>query len=253
MGVKLSLDPTNWVYLLVHALLVSLGVLVIQTDDPVWLSVGTSLIAAGITGWTVFVYVFLSRDIGARLEVLSQFGVVRIFDARSVRIRSEYDMRLVTAREHIDILGFGLRSLREDYIDAFKDWRQRAHVRILLLDPEFPNRLNSYAAQRDVEERQSIGSIAQDVSDFIVAVRPIMLATGKYPFEVKLYRALPTVNIFRVDDEVFWGPYLMKQPSRNSPTILLRRGGILFDRITSQFDAIWSDPSLSVTVDDANR
>jgi len=249
MRIRQSLDPTNWVYLLLHALMVALGTVAVQTTHAVWLGIGTSLIATGITGWTVFIYIFLTRDVAKRLEVLAQFGVVRIFDARSVRIRAEYDSRLATAREHIDIMGFGLSALREDYLDAFEQWRQRAHVRILLLDPDFPTVSQSYASQRDVEERQNVGTIAQDVRDFIASVRPIIAAGGKYPFEVKLYRTLPTINIFRVDDEVFWGPYLLKQPSRNSPTILLQRGGLLFDRMTSQFETIWSDPALSVTLD----
>lgn len=250
---NLSLDPTNWVYLLVHAILVALGIPAIRVDDPVWAGIGTSLIAAGITGWTVFIYIFLTRDVAERLDALSRFGLVRIFDARSVRIRAEYDTRLAQARERIDIMGFGLSALREDYIDMFSEWRQRAHVRILLLDPTYPTRESSYASQRDIEERLSAGSIAQDVRDFVECVRPIIAAPGKFPFEVRLYRALPTVNIFRVDDEAFWGPYLLKQPSRNSPTILLRRGGILFDRITGQFETLWSDPVFSVSVDEAGR
>jgi hypothetical protein len=249
MKLRQRLDPTSLVYLLAHALLVAFGVFAVRSDSRVWVGIGTSLVAAGITGWTVFVYIFLSRDLAARLEVLSQFGVVRVFGARSIRIREEYDMRLSAAREAIDILGFGLRALREDYIDAFPQWRQRAHVRILLLDPAFPNPSWSFAAQRDLEERQEAGVIAQDVRNFIRSVMPIIRMTGKYPFEVRLYRALPTMNIFRIDDEVFFGPYLLNQPSRNSPTFLLRRGGILFDRVTSHFETIWSDPALSVSVD----
>jgi len=52
------------------------------------------------------------------------------------------------------------------------------------------------------------------------------------------------VNIFRVDNKMFWGPYLIKQPSRNSPTFLLRQA-ILFDRLLEHFERIWKDDSLS--------
>ncbi len=243
---RFRIDPTHWVYLLTHAIVFCVGVFLIRLESTTWISVGTSLVAAGITGWTVFLYIFLSRDVSARLRILSEFGLSNIFAARSVRIREEYDSRLTDAREHIDVMGFGLRAFREDYFDHFARWREKAHVRILLLDPHFPHAA-PYASQRDVEERQTVGTITQEVLDFVRAVTPIMNSSGRHPFEVRLYRCLPTMNIFRIDDEVFFGPYLLKQPSRNSPTILFRRGGILFDRIVGQFDAIWSDETLSVT------
>ena len=50
-------------------------------------------------------------------------------------------------------MGFGLNSLRQDYGYAFSRWRDRATVRILLIDPRYPNSENSYASQRDAEEK----------------------------------------------------------------------------------------------------
>ncbi len=251
MKLNLRFDPTHWVYLLIHVIIAATGIFLIRaTDNTVWLGIGTSLIATGITGWTVFLYIFVTREISAQMRVVTEFGITNVFDARSVRIRNEYDKRLDGAREHIDILGYGLRALREDYYDQFASWRERAHVRILLLDPNFPTPDASFASQRDLEERQNSGVIAQDVRNFITAVLPIMNSQGRFPFEVKLYRCLPAMNIFRVDDEIFFGPYLLKQPSRNSPTIVLRRGGILFERVINQFESIWADPNLAVAVSD---
>ena len=66
-----------------------------------------------------------------------------------------------------------------------------------------------------------------------------------HPFQVRLYRCLPSVNILRVDDELFWGPYLIREQSRNCPTFIVRRGGILFSRFTAHFDSIWADDNLS--------
>jgi hypothetical protein len=249
MKLPRTLTPTHWVYLLAHALLLALGIFVVRSSvSTAWVGIGTSLVAAGITGWTVFLYVFLSEDVSERLRVLVQFGITNIFDARSVRIRGQYDKRLLAAREHIDIMAYGLRALREDYLDSFPRWRDHADVRILLLDPSFPSPNFSFAAQRDTEERQNVGTIEQDVNDFIRDVRPVLNTQGSRKFEVRLYRCLPTMNIFRIDDEVFFGPYLLKGPSRNSPTILLKRGGLLFDRVVSQFETVGSDPNLSIPV-----
>src|SRR2546421_253399 len=101
-----------------------------------------------------------------------------------------------------------------------------------------------YAHQRDLEEGDHAGTITQQVKKFVADTKAITELVAPNSFEIRLFRCLPSVNIFRVDNEMFWGPYLIKQPSRNSPTFLVRRG-VLFDRLLQHFDRIWTDDSLS--------
>jgi hypothetical protein len=208
------------------------------------------LIAAGIAGWVVFVYVWVSEDLSARLEVLSKFGVENVFDARSVVIKQEYVKRLEAARDRIDILGFGLSAFRQDFADDLAKWRQRVSVRILLIDPEFPSTGLSYAAQRDREENNPPGSIAAEVRKFVEDVGQLIGEAGGRSFEIRLYQCLPTLNVLRIDDELFFGPYLVSEQSRNSPTFLVKRGGLLFDRFKMQFERIWGSEHLSRPVPD---
>jgi hypothetical protein len=56
---------------------------------------------------------------------------------------------------------------------------------------------------------------------------------------VRLYRSIPALNICRVDEELFWGPYLVGGPSRNNPTIIVKKGGIMFDRLMNHFNMVW--------------
>src|SRR5207249_4989496 len=102
------------------------------------------------------------------------------------------------------------------YGDAFPAWSARTQVRVLLLDPEYPRRDQSYAQQRDKEERNQHGAIARDAREFIR--QTANLAAGNNRFRIRLYRCLPSVNVFRIDDTLFWGPYLMGAQSRNMPT-----------------------------------
>jgi len=212
-----------------------------------WLqAVGASLVAAGIAGFVVYVYVARSERIERGLDILNRFGVHAVFPARSVRIRSEYDERCRRMREHLDILGFGLSHLLEDHRDDFADWKRRANVRILAIDPDFPSSEFAYAQQRDLEENSQRGRIRQDVVNLYQALKPLIGSDGGKTFEMKLYRCLPSINIFRIDDVVLWGPYFMYQASRNTPTFLITQDGLLFDRIMGHFEAIWKDPKLSV-------
>src|SRR6266498_4517553 len=125
-------------YWVLHFLLIAIGVILARTSSVLAQAVGASIVAAGISGCVVFLYVLESQKRSQALEILDDFGVVRIFQGRGVRIRRAYDDELNRATNRIEILGFGLRSLLEDYYDEFPRWATRANVRVLLLDPEFP-------------------------------------------------------------------------------------------------------------------
>jgi hypothetical protein len=239
--------PTSWVYILAHVVLFLAGFALLRGGGTIRQSIGASLIAAAITGWVIFVYVRSSEHRIEALEILSRFGFVTAFEARAARIKPEYDQRLAGAKEHIDIMGFGLKALWEDYHHQFAEWKGRTQVRILLIDPH-----SLYAQQRDLEEQEIEGSIRNSVKRFLRETETLRSELGKHRFEVRLYTCLPSVNIFRVDDEMFWGPYLIHAQSRNAPTFVVRRGGELYRRLLEHFETIWSDETLSRAMNPAD-
>ena len=233
-------SPNSIIYLGAHLVLFLVGTLLRGSDDVFYSNLGVSLIAAAITGWVIYVYLRFAESTRRRLETLTDLGILRGFQRRGAAIKEEYDFLLADAKKEIDIMGFGLRALREDYIDDFHKWKSRAAVRILLLDPHSPNPDCSYAQQRDVEEGNPAGTIGKDVEKFLEEVQSIL----DDRFSVRLYQCLPSINIFRVDGRLFWGPYFISTQSRNTPTFLVRKPGLLFDPISSQFDEIWENHSL---------
>jgi hypothetical protein len=144
-------------------------------------------------------------------------------------------------------MGFGLGSFRQDYGNRFRDWSNKFKIRILLLDPSFPSSNLSFVQQRDAEEHNPEGHTAQDVEEFIRFAKSLGL--NKSNFQIRLMRVLPSINIFRVDDEIFWGPYLIDQQSRNTITLVMKKGGFSYSQLKTHFDAIWSDDAYSVKVD----
>lgn len=246
------LRPTHYVYLMVHALLFFAGVLLAllagsrQEPSQIWVGLGTALLATGITGWVVFVYLFMSESRSRQIKLLDEVGVTGAFNSRSLTIRDEYDSRISKASKQIDVMGFGLSALRRDHLRNFAAWSKQADMRILLIDREPPDGRESYADQRDREEYESDGKIRTDVSDFIVGCEKEGLKPrtgGK--FQVRLYTCLPSINYFRIDDEILWGPYLIGQSSHNLPTFIVRRGGTLFGRLENHFDDIWKNDTFS--------
>ena len=206
-------------------------------------AIGGSLIAGGIAGVTLFLYVLTTEGLKSRIEAFTKAGLLKIFSGRSVLIRDEYHTRLAQAR-HIDLVGFGLSAFREDYVSDFVGWSHRADVRILLIDPDFPTPEHSLADQRDKEENNTVGQIRSDVQAFEKAVSNLS-GLNRKRFNVHRMRSIPAINMFRIDDDVFWGPYLMQQQSRNTPTLIATRGGFLFDMLQKHFDALWAQSSPS--------
>lgn len=236
---RLWVTPSTWVYFLVHALLIVLGYVTVHAN-PIGIAgaVGSSIIAAGITGLVVFVYVRFAQDAADRLQMIAEFGIVAVFEARAARIKPEYDARIRAAKE-IDVLGFGLNAFREDYADQFAEWAQRCKVRVLLIDPNFPSTEHSFATQRELEEHDHAGSIRVSVEAFLADTSTLRSSSLSSRFQIHLYRCIPALNIFRVDDEIFWGPYLIGGPSRNNPTFIVRRGGALFSKLMQHYEAVW--------------
>lgn len=234
----------HWVYLFGHVILFLVGVVLVQQQSTAWTAVGSSLMAAGIAGWVLFLYVWLSESRAERLEMLRQLGFRCAFPVRSVGIKDEYVKRLAHAHSQIDIMRFGLRSLRQDFGQQFAAWAACTSVRVLLLDPDFPTAQCSMADQRDREEGDDAGKIRRDVEAFVKAAASL-IRDKKVAFDVRLYRCLPNVNMFRIDRELFWGPYLVREASRNLPTFVIAEGGSLFPVLTRHFETIWSDAELS--------
>jgi hypothetical protein len=242
--------PIGMLWILNHIIIVLLGVVFLNSQgiqaalpQGVAMGIGGSLIATGIAGASLFLYVLTGESLRSRVEALTKSGIINVFPARSVRIRSEYDDRLRVARQ-IDLVGYGLSAFRQDYVNDFVTWSERAHVRILLIDPDFPTPETSLADQRDREENHPIGQTRNDVLAFEKAVSELR-GLRRDQFQVRRMRSIPSINLFRINDEIFWGPYLMNQQSRNTVTLLVSRNGYLFDMLVGHFEALWAQSSTS--------
>jgi hypothetical protein len=236
-------SPTSLIWLSAHALLLLLGMLTMTTEGAglfgaTWAqSVGSSLVATGIAGLVLYLYVKSTERLQQQLEVVTKAGIVGVFRHRSVRIKEQYDTRVAKAKQ-IDVIGLGLSAFREDCARDFAEWSRRANVRILLIDPDFPTRTQSLADMRDVEEGMPKGKIRTDVAAFEaeIAANPHIDTTR---FQIRRMRTIPAINLFRMDGDILWGPYLMDQSSRNTPTIHATSGGFMFDELVRHFDETW--------------
>jgi hypothetical protein len=236
--------PTSLIWVFCHILTLILGFAVLSEPSKKLFGsalaegIGGSLAATGAAGIVLFLYVVSNDDLREKMNALSKAGLDAIFPHRSVLIKGEYNTRLSSARQ-IDLVGFGLSAFLQDYSGQFVRWSHLSVVRILLIDPDFPTARHSIALLRDREEGHTEGQTKAEVLQFEKVVRELS-DLKRENFQVRRMRALPSVNMFRIADEIFWGPYLMHQQSRNTPTLLVNRSGFLFSALDAHFNALWN-------------
>lgn len=240
------------VYVLSNLLAMAVGALMVQQGETQkwdWMTgAGISVIAAGVTGFVLIGYMLVTETVRNRITVLQDFGIRDYFDSNTTPIRGEYAARLNTRSREIDVLGLGLNSLRRDFSDSLSSWASAGRVRILLIDPDYPTQQTSFADQRDSEERDAHGKIRGEVHEWIKDTEELRRRAPEN-FQIHLYRCLPTITLVRIDNEAFWSPYLARRGSSATPTMLVHRGGLLYDVVKKHFDDIWNDKNLSVPVD----
>jgi hypothetical protein len=106
--------PVGALWIVSHSFVVLLGIVFLIAaplhkffGQAISEAIGGSLIAGGIAGVTLFLYVFTTEGLKSRIEAFTKAGLLKVFSGRSVLIRDEYHTRLAQAR-HIDLVGFGL-------------------------------------------------------------------------------------------------------------------------------------------------
>lgn len=251
-------DPRLRRYLGANSVVVVTGIvfLVVDPKQGTLGNIGASLVAAGVTGFVFLLHQSLTYQDEQKAKRLHEVGLESVYLDRSNEVRDDFGERLANARRSIDILGFGLQNFREDF-DGVRDWWSgRPNVRILVLDPDFPGNGHSYAEQRDKEEHQQESKIAQNVADFVRYLREGLgeitpaadAALARWEdgprdtdLQLKLAQCIPAITVFRIDDTIFWGPYLIERVSRRCPTFAVQSGRPLFEAIERHFNSIWND------------
>lgn len=226
-------------YLLANALAICVGIIVTLVAvkpekllDTLGIAVGSSLIATGIVGWTMWVYVRQQEKSAASARAVDKAGIQYVYPKRAAQIRQEYDRRLRHAKR-VDIMGFGLRQFNLDYMRKLGDLSKHAKFRILIINPS-----SAHAAARDAEEKQSPDTIKREADEFI-AQFAALYSKNTSKLQLRVYDCLPMVNIFRIDGDIFWGPYLLDRNSGNTFTVRARRRGVVYSQLKAHFDSAW--------------
>ena len=144
--------------------------------------------------------------------------------------------RLDKAKDHLDIIAFGLKSFRESKRKIISNKLSHGMlIRIITVDPAC-----AYLAQRDIDEKKVPGSTSASITQLCKWVVELQEKYGN-KIEIKFCNTLPTEVYFRVDDYIYVGPYQCGKESQRSITVAFRGHGQGYSYYKEYFDTLWND------------
>lgn len=202
--------------------------------DTIWLSIGCSLIASGL--------VILMHDFFVERKVVSEIDdwkLTRIYSTRAEK-NADSDPQLDKARYVVDAIAFGLKSFRTKQSKRVEGCLRRGvNFRIITMNPESP-----FVRQREIEENETEGQIKHTIEELVKWADELNARGYKGRVLVKGYDTMTLDFYWRVDDELYVGPYWYNVSSQQTITYKFEREGKGFTTYIEYFDALWENETL---------
>jgi hypothetical protein len=208
-----------------------------QLLTTILISVGASLIASAVVTYLTSIYIFKRKK---EKEITDFWGLNAIYETRQ-RMNDSSNEAVEILEENLDIIAFGLRSLRDSKGEVIKNKVKRGlKIRILTIHPN-----SDFLKQRERDELKAEGSIRQSIIQLFEWVNELKeVAPQKESISIKFYNNLPFDFYFRVDNILFIGPYLYGIDSQQTISFEFRNNAKGFGFFISYFDKLWNDKKL---------
>lgn len=205
----------------------------IKTDRNIWISIGCSLLASGI--------VILAQELlveGKRTDPLEEWGLEKIFETRAEK-NKESDPELDKAKEQVDAIAFGLKSFRTKHARKVERiLKKGVNVRILTMNPD---KDNLFLKQREIEEEEPEGQIRNSIDQLVSWANILNSRNYAGKIEIKGYKCMTLDFYWRVDNDIYIGPYWYHVGSQQTITYKFRKGRKGFDIYKDYFEELWND------------
>ncbi len=231
----------NTVQLVVSLIIILVSILVLLLQQHFWnenvtlCNVLCGLIGSGVMLLITTIFV----DYKTEYDVWNIWRLERIFSTR-VEKNQESDPKL---RKHniskLDAVAFGLSNFRAFHTNDIQNCLNHGmNIRLLVMNPT-----GVFVSQREKEEGDAPGNIAGEISQLVEWARELNHYSSNGKIEVKFYTSMTLDFYWRLDDELYVGPYMYKKKSQQTITYKYVKGGTGFDLYTSYFEDLWKDPS----------
>ena len=226
--------------IIVSLALVIIGILTILADiyllvSPanVFLNIGCSLIASGL----VLFFTAILIDYSKEYIVWSEWKLERIFKTRAEK-NTESAPKLERHNiKQLDGIAFGLKSFRSNREKDVLTCMQRGmNVRLLVMD-----QTSKFVQQREREEGAAEGSISTSIVALIEWADKLNSKSSDGKIIIRFYDCMTLDFYWRMDNEMYVGPYLLDVESQQTITYKYVKGGKGFDLYSEYFESLWSN------------
>lgn len=230
---NLKVIITGLIIIIVGIISVLFDIFVLKTSQCIWISVGCSLLASGI--------VILAQELlleGKKVDPLEEWGLEKIYETRAEKSK-ESDPELDKAKEQLDVIAFGLKSFRSKHTKRVEKILKRGvNVRILTMNP---NEDNLFLKQREHEEEETEGQIRNSIVQLVKWADNLNSRNYAGKIEIKGYKCMTLDFYWRVDNDIYVGPYWYHVGSQQTITYKFHKGGKGFDTYSDYFEELWND------------
>lgn len=241
----LKFDGVNQRALNTGQILIILGVVFIlsdifiwNTDKAIWISIGCSLLASGMV--ILFQAILVDSKIKNYAE---EWGLVKIYKMRSEK-SSDSDAKLEKTKKQLDVVAFGLKSFRSIQAKKVaKLLKSGVNIRILTMNPEVKN---PFLIQREKEENELEGQIRKSILDLVDWANKLNGKRYKGKVVIKGYKCMTLDFYWRVDDEIYIGPYWYGIGSQQTITYKFIAGKQGFEVYAEYFERLWENEENTV-------
>lgn len=191
----------------------------------------------------------LEKQLIQRSELIDNWGLEKIFRTRAEK-NAESDPKLESSFvKQLDGIAFGLSSFRcNREKDVLKCLMNGMQVRLIAMHPD-----SNFVLQRDLEENGRPGDIAASIKDLVKWVNKLNALSPYGKIEIKYYNAMTLDFYWRLDDELYVGPYLYNIVSQQTITYKYVKGGRGFNMYSDYFESLWNNNELCSYPADFNR
>lgn len=217
---------------------VVLDIFCLRTNKNIWISIGCSLLASGIV-------ILLQALLVDKVEKssLDEWGLIKIYKTRADK-NADSDKNLSKAKYQLDAVAFGLKSFRNlQSKNVTALLKKGVNIRILTMNPD-PN--NPFLKQREIEENESEGQILKSIQDLVKWADNLNNTKYKGTITIKGYKCMTLDFYWRVDDELYIGPYWYGIGSQQTITYKFKSGKAGFKKYSNYFEDLWNEDTNNV-------
>ncbi len=223
--------------LIIGILLIILDLFSAKTDTNLWISIGCSLIASGLVILLNAVCVERIKD-----NPLKEWGISNIYPSRAI-MNTDCEVSVDNAEHQVDVIAFGLHSYRDAKSKTtLKLLSKGVNFRIITMDPD-----SEFVYQRAKEEGEVKEQISNSIRQLVEWANDLNKKSKKGKITVKGYSCMTLSFYWRVDGEIYTGPYWYGK--RSQQTISYKfTSGKTFKAYTEYFESLWGDEVLMKTL-----